>query len=183
MKKIRLLSLLISPLLFAQSVPQEILDTGERVSQELIQQLATKLKQEVSVNGLVKAAEFCNRNAMTLTEEVNLHQLEGTSLKRISLKLRNAANTPSEDERRVLESMQKMLKKGKLGAYLVEEDERFYKYYKPLLIKKELCLACHGDLLKNPELNQFLSEHYPQDKATGYKMGDLRGAVLVKIKK
>lgn len=183
MKNIRLLSLLISPMLFAQSVPQEILDTGERASQELIQQLGSRLKQEVATNGLVKAAEFCNRNAMTLTEEVNLHQLEGTSLKRISLKVRNAANAPQEDEHRVLESMQKMLKEGKLGEYLVEEDGRFYKYYKPLVIKKEFCLACHGDLSKNPELSQFINEHYPQDRATGYKMGDLRGAVLVKIKK
>lgn len=183
MKKTHLLSLLISPMLFAQSVPQEIIDTGERVSQELLQQLGSRLKQEVSANGLLKAAEYCNRNAMTLTEEVNLHQLEGTSLKRISLKVRNAANTPSEDERKVLESMQEMLHKGKLGEYLVEENERFYKYYKPLVIKKELCLACHGDLSKNPQLRQFLNEHYPQDKATGYKMGDLRGAVLVKIKK
>ncbi len=183
MKKIRLLSLLISSLLFAQNVPKEILDTGERVSQELLQQLGSKLKQEVSANGLVKAAEFCSANAMILTEEVNLHQLEGTSLKRISLKVRNTANAPQEDERKVLESMQKMLKKGKLGAYLIEDDGRFYKYYKPLLIKNELCLACHGDLSKNPKLSQFINERYPQDKATGYKMGDLRGAVLVKIKK
>lgn len=182
-KNTLLLSLLLSSLLSAQQIPQDVLNTGEKVSNELLQQLGSRLKDEITAGGLMRAAEFCNANAMTLTEEVNLHQLEGVSVKRISLKVRNAANAPEADELKVLESMQKMLENKKLGEYVVEEDGKVYKYYKPLVIKKELCLKCHGEIEKNTELRQFLNEHYPEDKATGYKMGDLRGAVLVKIKK
>ena len=42
----------------------------------------------------------------------------------------------------------------------------------------EVCLACHGERL-NPELGQRLDELYPQDKARGFKEGDIRGAFTV----
>lgn len=173
---------LLASLLHAQDVPQELINTGEKVSGELLKQLGSKLKHEIKTNGLIAAAEFCNTNALTLTEEVNLHQVEGISVKRTSLKERNPANLPQDDERIVLENMQKMLKEKTLPAYIMEKTEKGYKYYRPLVIKNPTCLACHGDISKNPELSQFMKEHYPLDKATGYKMGELRGAVVVEIK-
>ncbi len=182
MKSALLASLLLSSALLGKEIPQEVIDTGNKVANELLQQLGSKLKHEAQTNGLLQAAEFCNSNALTLTEEVNLHQVEGISVKRISLKERNSANTPKPDEALVLESMEKMLKKKSLPPYIIEANEKSYKYYKPLVIKKALCLQCHGDINKNPELSQFIKEAYPHDKATGYKMGDLRGAVLVEIK-
>jgi len=181
LKQTALIPVIISSMLCAQDIPQEVIDTGDKVSQELMKALSSKLQHEIKTKGLIHAAAFCNTNALTLTEEVNLHQVQGVSIRRISLKERNAANTPSADEKKVLESMQKMLKEKQLPPYLVEHEGKGYKYYKPLVIKKEACLKCHGDISKNPELNQFMKEHYPFDKAQGYKMGDLRGAMVVEI--
>ena len=183
MKKISLLTLLISSALLANEIPQEVIDKGEEVSQSLLKKLAPKLKHELQTNGLMSAMAFCNENAYILTEEVNLHQLEGTSVKRISLKERNPANIPSADEKEVLESMQALHKEKKLPSFIVKEKEKSYKYYKPLVIKKEVCLKCHGDISKNEELTGFMKEHYPEDKATNYKLNDLRGAILVEIKR
>lgn len=179
--KTAFIPLLLSTMLYAQDIPQEVIDTGEKVSQELMKTLSSKLQHEIKTKGLIQAADFCNTNALTLTEEVNLHQVQGVSIRRISLKERNPANTPTEDEKKVLESMQKMLKAKKLPSYLVEHEGKSYKYYKPLVIKQEACLKCHGDISKNPELDTFMKEHYPFDKAKGYKMGDLRGAMVVEI--
>jgi hypothetical protein len=41
-----------------------------------------------------------------------------------------------------------------------------------------MCLACHGDPQKDiqPAVLQTISKLYPDDKAIGYKEGDLRGA-------
>jgi hypothetical protein len=51
-------------------------------------------------------------------------------------------------------------------------------YLKPIFIQAEGCLRCHGvpgqTLL--PEASALLSDRYPQDQATGYGPGDLRGA-------
>lgn len=183
MNKILCTFLLLSMTLLAEPTPQSIIDTGDKLTTELINKLMPKLQNEIQTNGLIAAAKFCHANALILTEEVNLYQIEGLNVKRISLKQRNPANAPSVDEAKVLESMQKLLEQKKLPAYIVTEDTRAYTYYKPLVIKKEACLMCHGDLSKNLELSQFLTEHYPEDKATGYKMGDLRGAIAVEIKK
>ncbi len=182
MKKTLLLSLFLSSLLLSEETPKNIIDAGDKLSKELLSKLGSKLVHEVKTNGLLSAAEFCNSNALTLTEEVNLHQVEGISVKRISLQERNSANKAKADEAAVLESMQEMLEKNTLPAYVITKEAKTYKYYKPLIIKKDLCLKCHGDISKNSELNQFILEAYPEDKATGYKMGDLRGAVLVEIK-
>ena len=181
LKQTALIPVLFSSILWAQDIPQEVIDTGEKVSQELMKSLSSKLQHQIKENGLIQAASFCNTNALTLTEEVNLHQVQGVSIRRISLKERNAANIPKADEKKVLESMQTMLEEKQLPPYLVEHEGKRYKYYKPLVIKNEACLKCHGDISKNPELSQFMKEHYPLDKAQDYKMGDLRGAMVVEI--
>lgn len=38
----------------------------------------------------------------------------------------------------------------------------------------DLGLSCHGESLST-KLEKTLAEHYPNDKATGYKLGDIRG--------
>lgn len=183
MKKTLLIYAFLASSLFAEPVPQDIIDTGNRVSKELLDNLQPKLQHEMKTNGLIAAVGFCQTNALVLTEEVNLRQVEGLSVKRISLQERNPANTPSADEAKVLESMQKLLTQKKLPAYIIKSNPKGYSYYKPLVITQEACLKCHGDLSDNAELSQFLKEHYPEDKAMGYKMGDLRGAIVVEIKK
>lgn len=183
MNKILLTSLLLSTSLFAEPIPQSVIDAGDKLTKELIKNLEPKLQHEMKTNGLIAATSFCHTNALVLTEEVNLRQIEGLSVKRISLKERSPANIPSVEQAKVLASMQQLLQQKTLPEYIIEEGPKGYTYYKPLVIKKEACLKCHGDISKNPELSAFLKEHYPEDKATGYKMGDLRGAIIVEIKK
>jgi len=41
-----------------------------------------------------------------------------------------------------------------------------------------VCLACHGTQL-SPEISQTLADLYPNDLATGFSEGDIRGAFVV----
>jgi hypothetical protein len=41
-----------------------------------------------------------------------------------------------------------------------------------------LCLACHGETI-DPAVAGKIAELYPEDKATGFREGDLRGAFVV----
>ncbi|HIC42896.1 MAG TPA: DUF3365 domain-containing protein [Sulfurimonas sp.] len=181
MYKLTLISLLLSSALFANDIPQNVIDAGDKVSSALLKQLSSKLKNELQENGLIAAVRFCHENAYTLTEEINLHQLKGLNVRRISLKQRNPANAPKSDEEETLKQMQALLEQNKLPPFLVKKTPTGHKYYKPLVIKKAVCLKCHGDISKNKELSSFMQEHYPQDKAINYKMNDLRGAILVDI--
>jgi hypothetical protein len=56
-------------------------------------------------------------------------------------------------------------------------------YYKPIVINNEACLKCHGGLDVNSPLAKAIKTTYPEDKAIGYKMGDLRGMVVVTFPK
>jgi len=39
----------------------------------------------------------------------------------------------------------------------------------------QVCLACHGSSVQ-PELNDHIQTLYPKDQATGFELGQLRGA-------
>jgi len=41
-----------------------------------------------------------------------------------------------------------------------------------------VCLMCHGTQI-SPEVTEAIANLYPEDKATGYSDGDIRGAFVV----
>ena len=52
-------------------------------------------------------------------------------------------------------------------------------YVEPIRIKPP-CLACHGASLA-PATADELAERYPEDQATGYKLGELRGLFWAEV--
>ncbi len=68
-----------------------------------------------------------------------------------------------------------------LGNWQTQDSVTTYSYYKPIYTKR-LCLKCHGDMqtLASGVYKQ-VKKHYPTDKATGYKEGDLRGMFVVEV--
>jgi hypothetical protein len=42
-----------------------------------------------------------------------------------------------------------------------------------------MCLQCHGEALA-PEVTQALAARYPDDRATGFREGQLRGALSIR---
>jgi len=132
----------------------------------------------------MKALDFCSNEAFTLTEGVNKKLPNGVRVKRISTKYRSPANKPTQNEQVVLDTFESMKKNNIiLPPFLVEKvGSHTYKYYKPLVLNKKACLKCHGDI-KDIDLKREIASRYPLDNAMGYKMGDLRGAVVVTVDK
>lgn len=162
-----------------------VIKTGKEVSSALLQTLGKNLQQHMKDEGPVGAAEFCSTKAYALTADVDKQFGQDVQVKRISLKERNPANQAEGKEKAILQALENLQKSGVvLPEYLVERvNKETYKYYKPLMINKQVCLKCHGNISENQKLSQFLEKTYPHDKATGYKFGDLRGAIVVTIKK
>jgi hypothetical protein len=113
---------------------------------------------------------------------------EGWRIRRVSEKVRNPADTPNTDELAVLRTWQRDRNAGHLtpGAedqkIVTEGGRRYLQYMKPIFIAGPVCLLCHGapDKLA-PGVADALKELYPHDQATGYAIGDLRGAISVRI--
>jgi len=176
------LSAILMSLLTANE-QQNITVEAKEISTTLLKTLGTALKKEIKSHGIVAAAKFCNLNAMDLTQQVTKSN-NTISVKRIALKYRNPNNAPLADEQPVLEAMQQLsLSHVTLPKSVVQTTPQGYKYYQPLTINKPICLSCHGTLKKGSELDKFFKSHYPEDRATGFRMGDLRGFIVVTFTK
>ena len=145
---------------------------------ELKKNLKAKFKEDKS--GL-KAVNFCATKATEISAEVSKQFPKGVTVRRVSSKYRNEGNKPDGVDTEVLEQFQKALenktfvKKPKLVD--VNGTKRVYV---PILISKA-CIKCHGQNI-DPEIAKVIKAYYPNDKATGFKMGDLRGAMVAEIK-
>jgi hypothetical protein len=62
-----------------------------------------------------------------------------------------------------------------------EGGQKYLRYMKPL-VALPLCINCHGPKENiSADVKTILAEKYPEDRATGFLVGDLRGAISVKI--
>ncbi|MGH1462958.1 MAG: Tll0287-like domain-containing protein [Neptuniibacter sp.] len=167
---------------FSVDIP-ELQTEAKTVLKRLATTLGGELKKAKKSGGASAAITVCNTKAVALTELVN-SQSEW-EISRTSLKLRNPDNAPDAWEKEALESFEK---KAKIGANLgqlsfsqvvVDEDGRkVFRMMKAIPVAEQ-CLGCHGNAIK-PELSEHLGKLYPEDKATGYVQGDLRGAFSLK---
>ncbi len=168
-----------------QDAPEQIVTQGKEAAQQLMRALKDELVQAIQDGGVVHAVTFCSEQALQLTAEVEADLGENVDLKRVSEQFRNPANKPDKLEETALEWLKKQTEGGTTPDYFVqqitENNTNRYRYYQPIRIDTP-CLACHGpaDQMK-PELKTLLKERYPNDHATGYKKGDLRGAIRVEI--
>lgn len=176
--------LLAAPMSKKDTRLQSVKQMGKKSSQLLIKTLGKNMKKNMQNGGVMNALDFCANEAYSLTEKVNQQLPNGVRVKRVSSKYRSPANKPTADELAVLETFANMQKNNIiLPKQLIQQvDSHTYKYYKPLIINKKVCLKCHG-VIKDIELKREIANRYPLDSAMGYKMGDLRGAVIVTIKK
>jgi hypothetical protein len=143
---------------------------------------ADKLKGELmgamKADGPVKSIEVCNVAAPAIASEVST---DGWTVKRTSLKLRNAKAAPDKWERQTLEQFE-VDKASGADVTKLERAEivdaggvRTFRYMKAIPTAAEPCLACHGGSIAEP-VKAKLAQLYPQDQATGFKAGDIRGA-------
>jgi hypothetical protein len=142
--------------------------------------LQTELKAAMQAGGPVAAIGVCNQKAIPITEQVSTEQ--GIKLTRVSLKNRNPDNAPNEWQTSVLESFEVRKTAGSdVGSIAWSETvtvdgKQEFRFMKAIPTAA-VCLACHGTNLA-PEVSRTLAELYPQDRATGFSEGDIRGAFV-----
>jgi len=176
-------------LLLAVSVGQQgselaLRERARAAADALLQRLLGRLTQEYQAGGAERGVRVCTQVAQSLTREVGREQ--GVQIRRVSLKNRNPRNAPDAWERQILQQWARDLQAGKqigeVGEWRTQQGRRVYRYMRPIMLAMPLCLECHGDPQSlKPEVRRLIRQNYPNDKATGYKLGDLRGAFSVTI--
>jgi len=151
---------------------------------EFMKDLKGILTNQMQTNGVLQAVSVCSDTAQVLTNNFGVQK--GVYIRRVSFKNRNENNFPDDFEKKVLNKFELLHQNNELNGEtehieMVREGEfKYLRYLKPILVQAE-CLNCHGgenDIL--PEVKQLITQEYSNDKAVGYMIGDLRGAVSVK---
>ncbi len=174
------LFLLAIPLIAVSASPTTQGDPRLEESRELVTefagQLQSALKGALQEGGVTAAIATCRDLAPQIASEIS--RRTGASVGRTSARYRNPLNAPEVWQAAVLDSFEEQLKAstGVVPEYFSADEEgaRFMKAI-PLA---SLCATCHGESL-SPEVAQQLAADYPHDLATGYRIGDLRGAFSV----
>ncbi|WP_428657931.1 Tll0287-like domain-containing protein [Runella sp.] len=144
---------------------------GDSLSLKAQQTLISNLMGAIEKGGAAYAVDFCNENAMPLTHSISTKR--SVDIQRISVKNRNPDNAASLFDKKILD----LFESNSLKDTLVRVSKG-YVYYKPIKIGMPTCLQCHGKPKQDIEAATLktIQRKYRFDKATGYAMGDLRGA-------
>lgn len=160
------------------------LQAARAAIKDMAEKLKAQLMGAINEGGPLAAIAVCKTVAPTLAEEAS--QAHGMRVSRTALKIRNPANAPDAFERRVLEDFLARAAAGEDVAKLEhaesvsENGKAAFRFMKAIPTAAEPCLACHGGAIE-PGLKAEIDRLYPQDEATGFKAGDLRGAFSVRM--
>lgn len=174
------LLLLLAGTAMAEQKNEHVEQSREAV-QQFFGQLKGELQAAMKAGGPVNAIEVCNERAPAIARDVSRKQ--GFQIGRTSLKPRNPANAPDPWEEAVLREFEQRKASGehpkKMEKYeIVEADgQQRFRYMKAIPTGK-LCLKCHGTDI-DPAVSAKLEKLYPEDKAIGFKQGDIRGAFTI----
>jgi uncharacterized protein (UPF0264 family) len=172
-----------SPQAVEDSRAQQALQQARQVASELADKVRGLLFKELEQGGYVGAVRVCSEVAQEIPHEFTART--GHYIRRVSLGYRNPKDVPDGYERQKLEEFDRLNREKRLESdyfEVVKEGEREYLRYLKPLIAGPMCITCHGEKENiPPEVKAILAEKYPDDRATGYHTGDVRGAISVKI--
>ena len=181
MKNSLILAVCVS-LCSANVVAQQAKDPNVKEARKIMKaygkSLKGHMKKAMKAGGPINALQFCNVEAPKITADSALKS--GWTVRRTSLKNRNELNAPDDWERKVLEAFEAKKAEGanpkKLEHYEVVEIDGnpVFRYVKAIPAGK-VCMNCHGKNIKK-SVAETIKGLYPNDKATGYTMGEIRGA-------
>ncbi len=167
---------------WTQTSPAQLLDpriaAARAISQKFGTELRAALEKALTDKGPAAAIGVCRDEAPRIAARLSAES--GAAVARTSLRVRNPRNAPQPWQRADLEAFEKRLASGSKPDELEHFEARPNggARYMKAIITQPLCLACHGEAIA-PDVARALEADYPRDKATGFKVGDLRGAFSI----
>ncbi len=135
-------------------------------------QLLARVSTVIAKEGPDAAIAVCQSEAPAIAETVSREQ--GVRIGRTSDRLRNPKNQPPDW------AVSLLAHRPTEPVFLAARDSRFGALL-PIHLKPQ-CQLCHGSPDTIPAaVRSALASRYPQDQATGYAEGDLRGWVWVEV--
>ncbi|MXW87150.1 MAG: DUF3365 domain-containing protein [Boseongicola sp. SB0667_bin_21] len=156
-------------------------DTSREVVKSFAGALQKRLTAAMAAGGPTAAIKVCRIAAPDIAKEAS--EARDWRVGRTSLKLRNPANAPDAWELAVLLDFEARKAAGEDPAmidhaeFVFSDGKRTFRYMKAIGTR-QVCTACHGTGIA-PEVAATLDALYPEDRARGFSVGDIRGAFTI----
>ena len=137
-------------------------------------ELGKNLMGTIQKKGTLEAVKFCNKQAYPITDSMAVAQ--NASIRRVSDKPRNVENQANAKELGIIEKFKKAIANNEKYEPVTTIEDGTVKFYAPITTNS-MCLQCHGSPKKDikTEVLTALTNLYPEDKATGYGVNEIRG--------
>ncbi|MBK8324908.1 MAG: DUF3365 domain-containing protein [Betaproteobacteria bacterium] len=164
---------------------RRLAEETRKVAGDLVAQIRGELTKELEFSGPMRGVIVCKYTVPEISSAMS--RKTGWRVTRVALRPRNPALGSADAwEQKVLLDFERRAERGEKpdglehGEVVAEPGGRYYRYMKALPLGP-LCVSCHGAPDKlTPNLKALLETEYPHDRATGYAVGQIRGAVTIK---
>jgi hypothetical protein len=154
---------------------EEAVRQAREAAQDAFTRLSGELAKAIADGGPVAAIPVCSDKAGSLVADVASGRKVG--MVRLSDRPRNPEQVAGGADLAAIESFRGTIQRGDLPHPVTDELEDGSTVVRlPITVNQPLCLQCHGsesDIA--PDTRKAILAVYPDDKATGYKLNDLRG--------
>ncbi len=144
--------------------------------------LGKNLMGKIEKEGTVTALKFCNTKAYPLTDSMAVSL--NAKIKRVSDKTRNPNNKANKKELEYISIFKSDVLNDKESEPIVVENSEHVNVYYPIKTNG-MCLQCHGNMNAQitPKTISAILNLYPNDKAVGYGINQVRGIWNVSFNK
>lgn len=159
------------------------IEAGNQMAMKTQQVLGSTLKSTIQQEGIPQALKYCNVHAYPLVD--SLEESYDVTIRRASSFTRNPDNRPDKEEMEIILDYLADLEAGRTPEPVVEIKNGSVFFAKPIILSDQVCLNCHGlpgEDVKDENL-KVIQALYPDDKATGHRLGGLRGIWSISFKK
>lgn len=168
-----------------ENLQSTTVDNTRQIAQQLLNTLGQKLKTALSTEGPLSAVSVCKEAAPAIASSLSAEH--GVQITRVGTRVRNTKiGVPNAWQKEALTKFEERLAQGEKPADLeywqvieTAAGKRELHYAKAIVVQPQ-CLTCHGQSQDIPAaLADKIRLEYPNDQATGYSAGKLRGAVVI----
>ena len=166
-------------------VDAAVVESTRGIAGQLLNQLGAKLKAAMSTDGPMAAVSVCKEAAPSIARSLSAEH--GVQMTRVGTRVRNSQmGVPNAWQKEALAQFETRLAQGEKPANLefwqvveTTSGKRELHYAKAIMVQPQ-CLACHGQAQDiSAPMAEKIKQEYPDDQATGYSAGKLRGAVVI----
>jgi len=151
---------------------QAKLEEAQKAKKALGSTLMGELKAAIGDGDFARGVSACKEAAPTARKKISDEY--DVKIGRTSFKVRNPDNAPTGWQKPYVEERVK-------DDVILTNEAGDLAYMSPIMTA-EVCLNCHGTAEQIPDdVEKMLDEKYPEDQATGFAAGDLRGWFWVEL--